>query len=55
MDFVGGESFSSMRLLISRAEGERDCAGGCGRADVLTAVALDAGVGIEETGPREVF
>ena len=50
-----GEIVELHALVDLERGGREGFAGGGGGADVLTAVALDAGVGVEETGPGEVF
>ncbi len=50
-----GEIVELHALVDLERGGLEGFAGGGGGADVLAAVALDAGVGVEETGPGEVF
>ena len=52
---LGGEIVEFHALVDLERGGREGFAGGGGGADVLTAVALDAGVGVEETRPGEVF
>ena len=52
---LGGEVVELHALVDLKRGGREGFAGGGGWADVLTAVALDASVGVEEARPGEVF